>query len=91
MTSNKIRWSITLGIVILSAFGVLFGVFVGVKLLPLVLENILSQYGLIKLPLVVNWGMSTVVACLSIVAAGLGCWLSTRVISKTSPRILIVE
>lgn len=91
MTSNKIRWSITLGIAILSAFGALLGMLVGVKLLPLVLENILSQYGLIKLPLVVNWGMSIGVTCFSIIAACLGCWLSTRVISKTSPRILIIE
>ncbi|MBK3493967.1 FtsX-like permease family protein [Viridibacillus sp. YIM B01967] len=91
MTSNKIRWSITLEILILSALGALFGVFVGVKILPLVLENILSQYGLIKLPLVVSWGISIGVACFSIIAACLGCWISTRVISKTSPRILIVE
>lgn len=91
MTSTKIRWSITLGVAILSALGALLGMLLGVKLLPLVLENILSQYGLIKLPLVVNWGMSIGVTCFSIIAACIGCWLSTRVISKTSPRILIIE
>lgn len=91
MTSNKIRRSITSGIFILSAVGALFGVVVGVKLLPLVLQNILSQYGLIELPLVINWGMALGISCLSIIAACLSCWLSTSVISKTSPRILIVE
>ena len=91
MTSNKIRWSITSGIFILSAVGALFGVVVGVKLLPLVLQNILSQYGLIELPLIINWGMALGISCLSIIAACLSCWLSTSVISKTSPRILIVE
>ena len=91
MTSNKIRWSITSGIFILSTLGGLFGVLLGIKLIPLALKNILIDYGLIELPLVVNWGMSIGVACLSIIAASLGCWLSTRVISKTSPRILIIE
>lgn len=91
MTSNKIRWSITSGILILSALGALLGVFAGVKLLPLILKNVLSEYGLIELPLVINWGMSIGISCLSVLAACLGCWISSRMISKTSPRILIVE
>lgn len=91
MTSSKIRWSITFGIAILSAIGALLGVVLGIHVLPLSLKGILLDYGLVELPLVVNLGMSIGVACFSIVAACFGCWLSTRVIAKTSPRILLVE
>lgn len=91
MTSANIRWSITSGICILSTLGSIIGIFVGLKLIPLSLKSILLEYGLIELPLIVNWPMSIAIACLSIVASCIGCWIATKVIAKTSPRILIVE
>lgn len=91
MTSTSIRWSITFGICMLSTLGSLFGIFFGIKLIPLTLKNILLEYGLIELPLVVNWPLSIAIACLSMIASCIGCWVATRVIAKTSPRILIVE
>ncbi|EON70845.1 ABC transporter permease [Lysinibacillus sphaericus] len=91
MTSNNIRWSITFGVLILSISGALLGIFFGIKLIPLALKNIILEYGLIELPLVIHWPLSMAVASLSIVASCIGCWLSTKVIAKTSPRILLVE
>lgn len=91
LTSANIRWSITSGIGIISLLGSIIGILIGIKLIPLSLQIILVEYGLIELPLVVNWPMSIAIACLSIVVSCIGCWLSTKVLTKTSPRILIVE
>ncbi|WP_369436414.1 ABC transporter permease [Lysinibacillus fusiformis] len=91
MTSNNIRWSITFSVFMLSVLGALLGIFFGIKLIPLALKIIILEYGLTELPLVINWPLSIAIACLSIVVACIGCWLSTKVIARTSPRILLVE
>ncbi|MDM5247220.1 FtsX-like permease family protein [Lysinibacillus sp. G4S2] len=91
MTSNTIRWSITSGILLLSALGTIFGIFIGVKVIPVALQSIILEYGLLKLPLVINWSITIGLSLLSVVAACLGCWVSTKIIAKTSPRILLVD
>ncbi|MFJ7983369.1 hypothetical protein ACIQ1D_24355 [Lysinibacillus xylanilyticus] len=52
---------------------------------------IILEYGLLELPLVINWPISIELSLLSILAACLGCWVSTKIIAKTSPRILLVD
>ncbi len=91
MTSNTIRWSITSGIVLLSSLGAMFGIFIGVKVIPVALQSIIVEYGLLELPLVINWPITIGLSFLSVVAACVGCWLSTKIIAKTSPRILLVD
>ncbi|MED3802095.1 FtsX-like permease family protein [Lysinibacillus xylanilyticus] len=91
MTSSTIRWSITSGILFLSALGTILGIFIGVKVIPVALQSIILEYGLLELPLVINWPISIGLSLLSIVVACLGCWVSTKIIAKTSPRILLVE
>lgn len=91
MTSYRIRVSVTLGIAALSAAGALIGIFVGLNILPPILENVLSNYGIVKLPLVLNPGGIAIAALASICSAVIGSWLSSRVIDKTSPRILVVD
>ncbi|WP_427109798.1 ABC transporter permease [Lysinibacillus xylanilyticus] len=91
MTSNTIRWSVTSGILFLSALGTIFGIFIGVKVVPVALQSIIVDYGLLKLPLVINWPVTIGLSLLSVAAACLGCWISTKIIAKTSPRILLVE
>lgn len=91
MTSNTIRWSITSGIVLLSSLGAMFGIFIGVKIIPAALQSIIVEYGLLELPLVINWPITIGLSFLSVVAACVGCWLSTKIIAKTSPRILLVD
>lgn len=91
MTSSRIRLSIALGIATLSALGALFGVLLGVYILPILLEKILANYGIVELPLILNWGGIIVIACISILSATLGSWASSKMIYKTSPRILVLE
>ncbi|MFJ6207455.1 ABC transporter permease [Lysinibacillus sp. NPDC092081] len=91
MTSNTIRWSITSGILFLSSLGTIFGIFIGIKVIPVALQSILLEYGLLELPLAINWPVSIGLSLLSILAACFGCWLSTKIIAKTSPRILLVD
>lgn len=91
MTSTNIRWSITIGILILSIMGALAGIFIGIKLIPLALQSIILDYGLLELPLVINWPTSIGISFVSVIAAIFGGWISTKIIAKTSPRILIVE
>lgn len=91
MTSTNIRWSITIGILILSIMGALAGIFIGIKLIPLALQSIILDYGLLELPLVINWPTSIGISFVSVIAAIFGGWILTKIIAKTSPRILIVE
>jgi len=91
MTSNTIRWSITSGILLLSSLGAMFGIFIGVKVIPVALQSIVLEYGLLELPLVINWPITIGLSFLSVVASCLGCWISTKIIAKTSPRILLVD
>ncbi len=91
MTSTKIRRSVTSGVVVLSIIGALLGIVVGVSILPIFMESALSSYGIVELPLIFNWVGILLMASISIIAAGLGSWLSSRIIAKTSPRILVVE
>ncbi|MFJ7734475.1 ABC transporter permease [Lysinibacillus sp. NPDC097231] len=91
MTSNTIRWSVTSGILFLSVLGTIFGIFIGVKVIPVALQSIILEYGLLELPLAINWPITIGLSLLSVVAACLGCWISTKIIAKTSPRILLVD
>ena len=91
MTSNRIRWSIALGVGSLAVIGALLGILVGVYVLPMLLEMVLLSYGLAELPIILNWGGILVMAIATILAATLGSWASSKVIRKASPRNLVVE
>ncbi|WP_231594297.1 FtsX-like permease family protein [Paenibacillus algorifonticola] len=91
LTSFRIRLSIAMGIGILSALGALIGLLAGVYALPLLLETILSGYGIVALPLTFSWGGVLVVSCLSIFSAVLGSWASSKAIKQATPRILVTE
>lgn len=91
MTSNQIRMAISGGIAALSAIGVVIGIVVGVYVLPILLSDLFSGYGIVQLPLIREWGGIIAVALLSVISASLGSWLSSRVIHQTSPRILVIE
>ncbi|OAB43682.1 ABC transporter permease [Paenibacillus antarcticus] len=91
LTSTKIRLSVSLGIVALSAIGAVIGMLVGVYILPLILGSILSDYGIAELPLIMHWGGIIAFACVAMISAGLGSWASSRVVATTSPQILVIE
>lgn len=91
MTSAAIRWSITLGIIVISAIGAVLGMAAGVYLLPKLMNSILANYGIVELPLVMNYAGVAGVAALSICSAALGSWVSSKAIHEASPRKLVVE
>ncbi|CQR54780.1 ABC transporter permease [Paenibacillus riograndensis] len=91
LTSGTIRGALTWGIVLLSAFGAILGIFCGVYLLPGILRDLLSSYGIIKLPLLMHWTGISLLALLSVSVAGSGCWMASRIIRSNSPRILVTE
>ncbi|WP_431027410.1 FtsX-like permease family protein [Lysinibacillus sp. LZ02] len=91
MTSMNIRLSITLGVFMRAILGSILGIFIGTKVIPLMLKNTIMEYGLLTLPLVINWPFTIIIACISIIVATISCWLATKVIAKTSPRILLTE
>ncbi|MGX1831753.1 ABC transporter permease [Paenibacillus taichungensis] len=91
MTSRRIRLSVAMGITILSAIGAVLGTVVGVYVLPMLLETVLSGYGIVHLPLILNWGGIILFAFLSIGVAALGSWFSSRDIREASPRMLVIE
>ncbi|MDR6725883.1 putative ABC transport system permease protein [Paenibacillus amylolyticus] len=91
LTSSQIRLSIAMGIVILSSIGALLGIVIGIYVLPVLLELVLSGYGIVELPLILNWAGILLFACLTILAAAYGSWVSSRVIRHSSPRNLVIE
>lgn len=91
MTSGKVRRSITAGIIALTAIGSILGVFTGIYILPRILSSLLADYGIVELPLVMNWEGITLVSLVSILVASLASWLASKEILRTSPRILVIE
>ncbi|WP_058302440.1 ABC transporter permease [Gorillibacterium timonense] len=91
MTSTRIRLSLTIGTAALCTIGAIAGIFVGIYVLPTVLEQVLTAYGIVQLPLVLNGGVSAGVASISILSAAFGAWASSKVIKKTNARVLIME
>lgn len=91
MTSRQLRLSIAAATAGVALVGSLFGIAVGVYLLPFLLETVLSGYGIVDLPLILNGSGILMFSGLSIPAAALGSWASSRVIREASPRDLVVE
>ncbi len=91
LSSNRIRWSLTLGTAVLSGIGSVLGMAIGVYVLPMILGSILSDYGIAELPLILQWGGILMLACMTMAAAGLGTWASSKIVARTSPRILVIE
>lgn len=91
LTARSIRGAVTGGILVLAALGAGLGAFCGIYLLPMLLRSLLSGYGIVKLPLVLNWGGIGILALLCIAIAGSGCWAASRIIRRTSPRILVTD
>lgn len=91
LTSGKIRFSIMLGVLVLSIIGAVIGALAGAYILPMVLGGVLSDYGIAKLPLILNWWGNIAFILVTALAAGLGSWASSRIVARTSPQILVVE
>ncbi|MDO3408883.1 FtsX-like permease family protein [Saccharibacillus sp. CPCC 101409] len=91
LTAGRLRRAVTLGTAVVACAGVAAGTLAGLYLLPLLLGRVLSGYGLVSLPLEISAPGTVAAALLSIAAAAAGCWISSRIVARTSPRILTVE
>ncbi|MBW5447748.1 FtsX-like permease family protein [Cohnella sp. CFH 77786] len=91
MTSGRIRQSITIGNAVLCIFGAVFGIIVGINVLPAILEKVLSSYGIVRFPIVLNGTGTLAVVLISVVNSTLGVWMSSSVIKRTTARILVIE
>jgi len=91
LTAASIRRALTTGVAVLAAIGTVAGAICGIYVLPAVLRGLLSNYGIVQLPLIVEPPLIIALAlCVTIIAA-IGCWLSSAILQRTSLRMLIVE
>ncbi|NBI30065.1 ABC transporter permease [Chengkuizengella marina] len=91
MTSRQIRYSITTGSLFLSTAGVIIGIPIGLYILPILLNIILADYGIVEMPLIIDWYPIVAVVPFAVISVGLGTWFASKLIIKTSPKSLIVE
>lgn len=91
LTANRIRRALTFAIAGIAVIGAGCGVLLGVHALPAILRGLLSVYGIVQLPLIVPWGLVGGLALFALIIAAYGSWLSSRLLSKSSLRMLVVE
>jgi len=91
LTAASIRRALTTGVTGLAMLSAGIGAICGIYVLPAVLRGLLSSYGIVQLPLIVETPLVIALAlCVAIIAA-FGCWLSSAILQRTSLRMLIVE
>ena len=91
MRSGDIRRSISAGVLILEIIGALPGVAIGIGLLPKLLNMVLSNYGLVRMPMAVNYAGIVIAVAAGVLISSLGARFASKRIRDTSPRILTVE
>jgi putative ABC transport system permease protein len=91
LTSRRIRLAIALGIALLATLGALLGIAIGVYSLPLLLERVLGSYGIVQMPLVLDWSSIMLASLASVAAAVLASWIASAPLRQTSPRILVTD
>lgn len=91
LTATDIRRALTSGIAGLAALGALAGIACGVYALPAVLRGLLSTYGIVKLPLIMEWPLVIGLTLIALAIAVSGCWLASRILRRTSLRVLVMD
>jgi putative ABC transport system permease protein len=91
MTSQRVRGSVTSGILYLTGIGALLGVPIAMFVLPNLLTSVTTSYGVVEFPLTFGFGVSAGCILLIVLTACCGAWISTSVVKRTSPRALILE
>lgn len=91
LTIASIRRALTIGTASIAVIGALTGVVCGIYVLPAMLRGLLSNYGIEKLPLIVEPAYLFVIAlCVPLITA-IGCWLASTILQRISLRMLIAE
>lgn len=91
MTSANIRKSISFSTLIIALNSVWVGIIIGTIVIPKLINVVLANYGIIKMPFVYNFLIVFGVALVGALTATWGSWASAKVVKKMSPKILIVE
>lgn len=91
LTVSDIRRALTSGIAVLGALGAMVGMVCGIYVLPAVLRGLLSAYGIVKLPLIMEWPLAIGLTLIALVIAVSGCWLASRTLCRTSLRVLVTD
>ncbi|GGF89909.1 hypothetical protein GCM10010912_38870 [Paenibacillus albidus] len=91
MSSNRIRVSIAFSTLILVAIGVIIGVPIGIYIFPVLLNTILSNYGIVQFPINYDFSMLFFTLFVMVIAVVWGSWIASKMIQKTSLRLLISE
>lgn len=91
LTASDIRRALTSGIAGLASLGTLVGIVCGIYALPAVLRGLLSAYGIVKLPLVMEWPLAIGLTLIALAIAVSGCWLASRALDRTSLRVLVTD
>jgi len=56
-----------------------------------VLRSLLSNYGIVKLPLIMEWPLAVGLALIAFAIAVSGCWLASRILRCASLRVLVLD
>ena len=89
MSTKEVRLSIALSAFYLSSIGSMIGFFIGIKVLPNILNLILSNFGIVNFPIVINWLIIPIIVLIAIVSVTFGSWYASKVLKKSSIRTLI--
>lgn len=88
MSTKDIRLSVVFSTFLIAGIGSTIGLFLGIKVLPGILNIILSNYGIVNFPLVFNWILILAIVPIVIVAVIFSSWNASKTIKKFSMRIL---
>jgi len=91
MRSSTLRFSISSSILALELIGAVLGSIVGIIFLPKLLNIVLANYGILKVPLVVDFFGIACVVIAGVILSNFGSWFASKVLKKTSPRILTTD
>ncbi|ANY71299.1 ABC transporter permease [Paenibacillus ihbetae] len=91
LTAADIRRALTSSIAGLAALGSMVGIVCGAYALPAVLRSLLSNYGIVKLPLIMAWPVAGGLALIALAIAVSGCWLASRILRRASLRVLVLD
>lgn len=89
MSTKEVRLSIALSAFYLSSIGSIIGIFIGIKVLPNILNLILSNFGIVNFPIVINWLIIPIIVLVTIISVTFGSWYASKVLKKSSIRTLL--
>lgn len=91
LSTKKIRFFITTSTFTLALIGIVLGAIFGAYFIPIILNKLLINYGIVKMPIIMSYIGILICLVISLKVASLGTWHASRYIKTTSPRVLTIE